>query len=235
MRHKKGNRLSLIQSLVRSLVLSVVAASALLATACTSSDPFEGTELTSGDTASDFQLQDQFGRKVALDGIQGEVIALTFLYTNCPDTCPLTTQTLRQAYGALEDDVGRVGFVAISVDPARDTPERVHAYSEQWDMLDKWTFLTGSEEDLEPVWRSYYVAAQRQSPQDVGSALEQIGQGLAVETLSEEEGLSNTAAYLVGHSAPVYLIDRDRKLRVVFSSLTLDPRPLVRDIRRLLE
>ena len=217
------------------LFLGFVAALALLATACTSNDSFEGTELTSKESAPDFRLTDQFGRPVALNEIPGEVVALTFLYTNCPDTCPLTTQTLRQAYEALGDDAARVGFVAISVDPARDTPERTHAYSEQWDMLDKWRYLTGIEVDLEPVWRSYYVAAQRQGPQSGGSALEQIGQELAVETLLEEEGLSNTAAYLVGHSAPVYLIDRDRKLRIVFTSLTLDPGPLVRDVRRLLK
>ncbi len=218
-----------------SLFLGFAAALALVATACTSSDPFEGTELTSRDPAPDFRLTDQFGRPVALDEIPGEVVALTFLYTNCPDTCPLTTQTLRQAYDTLGGDAGRVGFVAISVDPARDTPERTHAYSEQWDMLDKWTFLTGSEEDLEPVWRSYYVAAQRQAPESGGGAPGHTGQEPAVETLTEEEGLSNTAAYLVSHSAPVYLIDRDRKLRIVFTSLTLDPAPLVRDVRRLLE
>ena len=217
------------------LFLGFVAALALLATACTSNDPFEGTELTSRDPAPDFRLTDQFGRPVALDEIPGEVVALTFLYTNCPDTCPLTTQTLRQAYDALGDDAARVGFVAISVDPARDTPERTHAYSEEWDMLDKWTFLTGSEEELEPVWRSYYVAAQRQAPESGGGAPGHTGQEPAKETLTEEEGLSNTAAYLVSHSAPVYLIDRDRKLRVVFTSLTLDPGPLVRDVRRLLE
>ena len=225
--HVKGHGLS--------LVLGVAIALALLATACTSNDSFEGTELTSRDPAPDFRLTDQFGRPVALDEISGEVVALTFLYTNCPDTCPLTTQTLRQAYDALGDDAARVRFVAISVDPARDTPERTHAYSVHWDMLDKWTFLTGSEEDLEPVWRSYYVAAQRQEPQSGRSALEHLGQELATETVSEEENLPATAAYLVGHSAPVYLMDRDRKMRIVFTSLTLDPEPLVRDIRQLLE
>ncbi len=227
MRHVKSHGLS--------LVLCVAAALALVATACTSGDPFEGTELTSRDPAPDFRLTDQFGRHVALDEIPGDVVALTFLYTNCPDTCPLTTQTLRQAYDALEDDAVRVEFIAISVDPARDTPERTHAYSEQWDMLDKWTFLTGSEEVLEPVWQSYYVAAQRQAPESGNGGLGHTGQESAVETPTEEEGLSNTAAYLVGHSAPVYLMDRDRKLRVVFTSLTLDPGPLVRDVRRLLE
>jgi len=97
--HVKGHGLS--------LVLGVAIALALLATACTSNDSFEGTELTSRDPAPGFRLTDQFGRPVALDEISGEVVALTFLYTNCPDTCPLTTQTLRQAYDALGDDAAR--------------------------------------------------------------------------------------------------------------------------------
>jgi cytochrome oxidase Cu insertion factor (SCO1/SenC/PrrC family) len=218
-----------------SLVLGVAITLALLATACTSYDSFEGTEITSRDPAPDFRLTDQFGRPVTLDEISGEVVALTFLYTNCPDTCPLATQTLRQAYDALGDYATRVKFVAISVDPARDTPERTHAYSVQWDMLDKWTFLTGSEEDMEPVWRSYYVAAQRQEPQSGKSTLEHFDQELAPKAVSEKENLPATAAYLIGHSAPVYLMDRDRKMRIVFTSLTLDPGPLVRDIKRLLE
>lgn len=205
MYHVKGHGLS--------LVLGVAITLALLATACTSNDSFEGTEITSRDPAPDFRLTDQFGLPVTLDEISGEVVALTFLYTHCPDTCPLATQTLRQAYDALGDYATRVKFVAISVDPARDTPERTHAYSVQWDMADKWIFLTGREEDMEPVWRSYYVAVHQQEPQNDKSAQE----------------------HLIGHSAPVYLMDRDRKMRIVFTSLTLDPGPLVRDIRRLLE
>ena len=102
-------------------------------------------------------------------------------------------------------------------------------------MVDKWAFLTGGEEALEPVWLSYYVAAQRQATEIGVGALEQIGQGLAAEKLSEEEGLPSTASYLVDHSTPVYLIDSHRKLRVVFTSPTLDSGPLVRDIKRLLE
>ncbi len=48
-------------------------------------------------------------------------------------------------------------FVAISVDPERDTVERVHEYTESWGMLDKWSFLVGAEETLRPIWKGYYL------------------------------------------------------------------------------
>jgi protein SCO1/2 len=183
---------------------------------CATEVSFSGTELTPAQTSTSFALQDQFGQTVSTSSLRGKVVVLTFLYTSCPDICPLTTQTLGMAYNALGDDVKETAFVAITVDPERDTVEQVYRYSEQRAMLQKWAFLTGSREELEAVWRGYYVAAERETSKDSGAQISLEG-------------------YLVGHSPPVYLIDRGGKLRVVSTTPPLVPQPLVHDIRLLLK
>ncbi|MDO8750112.1 MAG: SCO family protein [Dehalococcoidia bacterium] len=153
---------------------------------------------------------------MSLSSFKGKVVGLTFIYTSCPDACPLTTQTLGMAYDALEADVTKTAFLAITVDPERDTVEQVYRYSEQMGMLHKWAFLTGTRQELEAVWRNYHVAAEK-------------------ETSHEASAQSVATEYLVGHSAPVYLIDREGKLRVVSATPPLVPQPLVHDIRLLLK
>jgi len=109
--------------------------------------------------ATDFQLHDQFNNPVSLSGYHGKVVVLTFLYTHCPDTCPLITAKLHQTILNLGSDSQRVGILAVSVDPARDTLADVRSYSEQKDMLQRWHYLIGASNDLSPVWKSYGIAA----------------------------------------------------------------------------
>ncbi len=188
----------------------------MLSLGCAAKASFTGTELTPAQTAAPFTLRDQLGKPVSLASLKGKVVVLAFLYTNCPDVCPLTTRTLGKAYDALGEDVAQTSFVAITVDPERDSVEQVYRYSEDMGMLRKWSFLTGSRQELEPVWRAYYVAADQEIPHEVS-------------------GQSFPRDYLVGHSAPVYLIDRGGMLRVVFANPPLVPQPLVHDIRLLLK
>jgi len=109
--------------------------------------------------ATDFQLHDQFNNPVSLSGYHGKVVVLTFLYTHCPDTCPLITAKLHQTILNLGSDSQRVGILAVSVDPARDTLADVRSYSAQKDMLQRWHYLIGASNDLSPVWKSYGIAA----------------------------------------------------------------------------
>ena len=226
-------RLLLPRKIHTVLLLVVVLTAAMLAGCSQTATSFMGTELTAREPAPEFTLLDQFGEETSLRDQRGNVVALTFLYTNCPDICPLTAHSLAKAHEALGEDAARVSIIAISVDPARDTPQQVYAYSQQRNMLDKWSFLTGSEEELSALWEAYYVAVERTD--NSGGAIESLGADLAREALTSSEGLSEKAAYLVTHSAPVYLIDQDGTMRSVITDLTLDPEPLVHDIRLLLK
>ena len=207
----------------------------LIATACSQPPAFQGTELQAADQAPPFRLQDQFGSPVALDDFAGKVVVLTFLYTNCPDVCPLIAETLNKAHQELGDDARRVQLVAISVDPARDTVEQVRRYSEEKGLLETWAFLVGSEEQLAPIWSAYYIAAQRE---DVGRNQGVSGRLAKAASTSQGTGsiqdTQEAVSYLVGHSSAVYLIDEEGRMRVLFTDLSLDPGPLVHDIRLLL-
>ena len=212
----------------------LLAATLPVSVACSGEVSFRGQVLQGNEQASPFQLQDQLGNQIALSDTAGKVVVLTFLYTNCPYICPVTTTALRRAHTLLGKDASSVEFLAVSVDPQRDSVERVYEYSLEKEMLDRWHFLTGTEEQLRPIWRDYWVDPI------VGEA---AGEGHADSNTDGGEGNgqafsgddSGTASYLVGHIAPVFLIDPEGIRRVLFTELSLDPGPLVHDIRVLLK
>jgi protein SCO1/2 len=82
---------------------------------------------------------------------------LTFVYTQCTDICPLIAHKLSQVYSALGSDANRVKFVAISTAPETDTPISIEKFSQEQGMMGKWTFLSGSRAQLEPVWKNYFI------------------------------------------------------------------------------
>jgi protein SCO1/2 len=119
-----------------------------------------GTDLGATD-APDFTLTDGVsGRAVTLSAQRGQVVALTFLYTNCPDVCPLTATRFRAAQTELQGDADRVRFVAVSVDPDRDTPQAVQAFSSAHGLASNWFYLVGGRAQLAPVWAAYGIGVQ---------------------------------------------------------------------------
>ena len=116
-----------IVSAMRCLLRCIWVA-ALLGVGC-AAPQLAGTDLGATD-APDFTLTDGItGRVVTLSAQRGQVTALTFLYTTCPDVCPLTASRFRAAQSELQADAGRVTFIAVSVDPDGDTPNAVREFS----------------------------------------------------------------------------------------------------------
>ena len=86
------------------------------------------------------------------DVIKGKIVLISFLYTNCPDICPLTTARIAQVEDKLGDMVGRdIFFVSMTVDPERDTPERLKEFATAFDAGPGWLFLTGKPEDIKLI------------------------------------------------------------------------------------
>ena len=231
------------QRVIRNLstVVSVTAVLivGLIAVACSGGQqphPFDGTTLTGGKIAPAFTLQNQFGETASLSDFAEDVVLLTFLYTNCPDVCPIVTSQLRDTYALLAEDGANVSFVAVSVDPDRDTVSAAHDFSDRWDMTDNWSFLVGSREELAPIWKNYFVDP---AIDDRGS-----GNGETPSAAVEAQLTSRAAVngpehqigdqYLVIHSTPIFLIDREGVMRVLFTQ-PLDPDDIVHDIRLLLQ
>jgi protein SCO1 len=140
-------------------VVHYVWVAALLLTAC-APPKLAGTELGATD-APDFTLTDGLsGRTITLSAQRGQIVALTFLYTTCPDVCPLTATLFRTAQMELGANASRVTFIAVSVDPDGDTPKAVQEFSAAHGLAANWYYLVGGRAQLSSVWAAYGIGVQ---------------------------------------------------------------------------
>jgi protein SCO1/2 len=92
------------------------------------------------------------------DGPTGQVVLLTFLYTTCPDVCPLTAETIRAASDRLGSKAQNVAFIAVSVDPRGDTPATTRRFVADHNLGSGFRYLIGSQAALARVWQAYGIA-----------------------------------------------------------------------------
>ena len=136
------------------------------------------------------------------------MVLLFFGFTSCPDVCPTTLSDFKQVRQRLGKDADRVSFVFITVDPDRDTPERMAKYASGFDP--SFIGLSGDEAQLGPVWKAYGVYRQL------------------------KKASADDTAYEVEHSTQLYLVDASGNLRLTYSYGTpVDD--LLQDIRFLLK
>jgi len=159
-------------------------------------------------SAPEIRLTASNGTEFRLSEQRGQIVALSFGYTSCPDVCPVILAKLAQARAQLGTIASKVRVVFVTVDPARDTPERLRAHMEAFDAT--FTGVTGTTEELARVQRSYGIVAPRGRPHD------------------------GSSAFPVNHSAPVYVIDQDGRLRLLFTSAT-SIEDMAHDLRLLSE
>jgi protein SCO1 len=140
----------------------VLAAFALLAALCGSAAQargprFVGPTLQHPSIPPDFALHDQNGRRVELASLHGKVVLLTFLYTHCPDLCPITAGNLNTALERLGSQRRGVRVLAVSVDPAGDTRASVRRFVREHQLLPEFRYLTGTQAALTGIWGAYHV------------------------------------------------------------------------------
>src|SRR5262249_5517436 len=86
------------------------------------------------------------------DLIKGKIVIVSFIYTSCPDICPISTARLTQVEDKLGDRMGKDFFIiSMTVDPENDTPERLKEYSKAFGTGPGWTFVTGRPEDVRAI------------------------------------------------------------------------------------
>ncbi len=104
-----------------------------------------------------FALRDQDGKRITASGLRGQPVIVAFLYSTCENECPTIAQQIR---GAL-DRLGRdVPVVAVSVDPAGDTPRSAQRFLSAQQLGGRMNFLLGSDKTLQPVWREFGIEPQ---------------------------------------------------------------------------
>jgi len=156
--------------------------------------------------APEFALTDQFSDRVALADLRGNVLAVTFFYATCTDTCPLLTSKMAVIQQKLGADFGpRVRFASITVEPEIDTPAVLKSYAAAHSVdVAGWSFLTGSSAEIQDVVKRYGAFAKRLRPGEV-------------------EHLFITS-----------LIDRKGMMRVQYLGYRFDPDEMLKDLRALL-
>ncbi|TMC75077.1 MAG: SCO family protein [Chloroflexi bacterium] len=116
-------------------------------------------EVLPGAIAPDFTLTDgPTGQVVSLSMLRGSVVLLTFLYTRCPDVCPLTAELIRNARDRMGSSAKDVAFVAVSVDPVGDTPATTRQFVQAHQLESNLRYLIGSQAALSRVWQAYGIA-----------------------------------------------------------------------------
>ncbi|MQG01770.1 MAG: hypothetical protein FI714_06065, partial [SAR202 cluster bacterium] len=119
---------------------------------------YEGTFLSNHE-AREFSALDHKGRVISNLNHEADAALLTFLFTKCTDVCPIVTSSIKRALNLLEDP-NEVIVVVVTVDPSGDTLTEVQNYLAKWDLGDNWSYITGPEELVQPIWTSYFVNPQ---------------------------------------------------------------------------
>jgi protein SCO1/2 len=185
-------------------VLAGCGSSTAANTTTTAKPRFAGGELTPPATAPPIALHDANGDGVTLATQHGRYVLVTFIYTHCPDVCPLITQNLNAALRVIGPNARRkVRVLAVSVDPQGDTPRAVRAYIREKHLYPQFQYLIGSRAELRRVWKAWHV--------------------LAVESKPD----------LVDHIAYTALIDTNGKERVLYDS-SVHATQVVHDLRVLM-
>ena len=195
-----------IWALASVLLVVVLAAGAWFVFLREEAYAFHGGELA-GDVAPEIALVDQHGEPFSLESQRGKVVVLYFGYTYCPDYCPTTMLDMMQVSDALGEDADRFQPVLVSVDPERDTPERLAEYLEFYDP--GFIGLSGSTDATIEAQRGYGVMAAKQ------------------ESSETERG------YLVDHSTSLMAIDPEGNLVLTWPYGT-EPAQIAEDIEHLL-
>lgn len=149
---------------------------------------FHGTVIQSPEPSYDFTLTSANG-DISLSDYRGKLVLIYFGYTFCPDICPATLANVGQSLKELGTKADDVQLIMISLDPERDTPEKLAEYVAHFHP--SFIGVTGSQEDLAKIAALYGIFYEK------------------------TDGSDNTG-YLINHTATLLVIDREGYLKLVF-------------------
>jgi protein SCO1 len=157
-------------------------------------------------SAPEFTLTNQDGKRLGLKDLRSKVLAITFIFASCADTCPLLTAKMAGLQSRLGSDFGStVYFISITVDPERDKPQVLKRYAEAFNVNPAgWAFLTGTPAEIRDVAKRYGIYAKKTSRGDVD------------------------------HTFLTSLVDHNGTLRVQYMGTQFNPDEMLRDLQSLI-
>lgn len=167
-------------------------------------------------SGSHFTLLNEDSVQVSFPGyLKGQITVMGFIFTNCPDICPLTTNNMQRLQKKLqEENIAGVSFVSLSFDPKRDRPWVMKQFAEVRGIdFKEWHFLTGEQSVIDSIKRKMHFFA------------------IAADTSYSEEG---TPYYFFVHTDRISLIDREGKVRKNYKGSTVNLDEIMQDIKSLM-
>jgi protein SCO1/2 len=191
----------------RAIVVALIALAAVAVSTLALADKAkERGRLSKIGPAPEFTLTATDGGRLSLGELRGRVVAVTFMYATCTDTCPLLTAKMVAIQKRLGPDFGsKVRFVSITVDPERDTPQVLAQYGRNHGADPTgWAFLTGTPAEIRDVGRRYGIFSRKTERGDVD------------------------------HTFLTSIVDQGGILRVQYLGVRFNPDEFLRDIGSLL-
>ena len=232
----------------------MLAFSLLIAPGCLSNgeiDEFYGEDINPPIAVNDFVLIDDRGEYVTMSQFEGQVVVVAFLFTRCPDICPVVSANLAfiaQELGELYET--SVQIITVTVDPWTDNSSVLGNYADVRGL--SWPHLTGSVEDLEPVWMNFDVGLATydtdldndgiadgfDSCPDTPEGEEADNNGCGKDTQQPDgEVVTNhhPLDYWVDHTTGTIIVDKDMNQRVWWGDTDWNPELVLEDILSLVE
>ena len=155
-----------------------------------------------------FMLTTQDNAQLKLTDLRGKVVAVTFIFTTCKDTCPVLTAKLVGVQRKLAADISpNIAFVAISLTPKHDTPDLLKVYADAHNAdLSRWSFVTGDAKQIQALAKQY---------------------GVFVKTKKSADD--------VDHGFLTSIIDRAGIIRVQYMGVRFEPNELLADLQALVK
>ncbi len=143
--------------------------------------------------------------------LDGNIAVISFIFTHCPDVCPVITANMKNIQRELDDTTG-IQFIEISFDPERDTPSVLKDYKNLYQLNNQFSMLTGDTTTVNTLLDKLEIVAVKTEP---------------------DSASQKTGNYNMRHSNTIYLMDENSKIRAEYPASRVPPKHVIEDINFL--
>ncbi len=159
-----------------------------------------------------YQLRNTDSTLVDFPGdYKGNISVISFIYTHCPDVCPVITANLKNIQSELQDTSG-IRFIEISFDPERDRPSVLKNYKKVYKLNEQFSLLTGNPTVVDTLMNHLKIVAKK----------------ARIDSIQKD-----SSEYFMRHSNTIYLMDEEGKIRAEYPANVVPPKNVIEDIQNL--